>query len=79
MCSKFKYQSTGAEKMDRYAYVRSLLVLNQIQNNEVSRRAKVTPQCVSRVLRGQTQSRRVKMVIATLLKKEYADVWGRAA
>ena len=65
--------------MDRYAYVRSLLVLNYIKHNKVASEAKVTPACVARVLHGKTQSRPVKRVIARMLKMKYAEVWGEAA
>lgn len=56
--------------------VKALLILEGEGATSISKRLKVAPQCVSRVIHGRMTSRRIRQAIAKILKKPYAEVWG---
>jgi predicted transcriptional regulator len=65
--------------MNRYRYIKSLLVRQGISNKELAEELFVSRQAVSAVIQGKDTSRRIQEHIAKRLKRDFAKLWDKAA
>lgn len=62
--------------MDRYSYIKSLLIRNKIKHKELAKELDVSRSVVSQVVGGHCRSRRIEEHIAKRLGRSYAKLWG---
>lgn len=61
--------------------IKKLMIDKDVKQSAIAREAEVTRGAISRVIKGDLESERLKKIIATMLGKEVADLWpkGKAA
>jgi DNA-binding transcriptional regulator LsrR (DeoR family) len=68
-------QLTEKEKK-RYRQIKALMFLRDVRPSDIAARLNVTTAALTRTLRGQVKSRRIRQAIADALGKSYEGIWG---
>ena len=63
------------QKQKNYRRVKALLFLHGVSLSEIAKALGVTPAAMSRTIRGQSKSRRIKLAIAAELGKSVEKLW----
>lgn len=58
---------------------KALLIQNTIKQKDIAKECDVSPGCVSGVINGYYQSKRIQQAIADALKMPFRKVWGKSA
>lgn len=74
-----KNDITKTKEIDRFAYIRALLVLAGVKNKDLVSLLSVSPQTINRVLYGKAKSRRVQQAVADLLNRSFEELWSNLA
>ena len=69
-----KTLTTDSKKI--YRQIRTLCFLHDIALASIARKLNVSTAAVTRVIKGQSQSHRIKMAIAEALNMDFKKLWG---